>query len=105
VNDKPRDIAKEKDDSEGSMGDHAKLVAPDVSPEKEISRLEHERLVELERKLSAMLAAQTERDRRMAQLTDELAQNSVLLKQAEANAAEARKHQRIVFDRIWVCVL
>ncbi len=68
-------------------------------------QITHERLVELERKLSAMLAAQTERDRRMAQLTDELAQNSVLLKQAEANAAEARKHQRIVFDRIWVCVL
>src|SRR6266446_3011433 len=56
-------------------------------------QITHERLVELERKLSAMLAEQTERDQRMAQLTDELAQNSVLLKQAEANAAEARKHQ------------
>ncbi len=33
-----------------------------------------------------MLAAQTERDRRIAQLTDELAQNSALLKQSEANA-------------------
>ncbi len=74
VNDKPGDIA----------GHHAKLVAPDVSPEKEIARLEHERLVELGRKLSAVLAAQSERDRRIAQLTDELAQNSV-------NATEEKK--------------
>src|SRR6266478_4520241 len=84
VNDKPRDIAKEEDDGEGSTGHHAKLVAHDVSPEKEIARLEHERLVEVERKLSAMLAAQTERDWRIAQLTDELA----LLKQSEAEAKE-----------------
>ncbi len=45
----------------------------------------------LERKLSAMLATQTERDQRMAQLTDEFAQNSALLKQAEANAVEGKK--------------
>ena len=56
VNDKPRDIA----------GHHAKLAAPDISPEKEIARLEDERPVELERKLSAMLVEQTERDRRIA---------------------------------------
>ncbi len=54
-------------------------------------RITHERLVELEHKLSAMLAAQTERDLRVAQLTDKLAQNSALLKQSEANAAEAKK--------------
>ncbi len=48
VNDKPRDIA-EDDDSEGSTGHHAKLVAPEVSPEKDIARLEDERLVEVER--------------------------------------------------------
>jgi len=53
--------------------------------------LEHERLVELERKLSAMLVAQTERDRRIAQLTDKLAQNSVILERAEENATEAKK--------------
>jgi hypothetical protein len=44
-----------------------------------------------ERKLSAVLAAQTERDRHIAQLTDELAQNSALLKQAEANVVEVKK--------------
>ena len=74
VNDKPRDI----------VGHHGKLVAPDVSPEKEIARSEDERLVELERKLAAVLATQTERDRPIAQLTDELAQNSV-------NATEEKK--------------
>jgi chromosome segregation ATPase len=53
--------------------------------------LERERLVELERQLSATLAAQAERDRRLAQLSDQLALKSTLLEQAEANAAEATK--------------
>ncbi len=85
VNDKPGHIAEE-DNSEGSTGHHVKLAAPGVSPEKEIARLEDERLVEVERKLSAMLAVQTERDRRVAQLTEELVQKVALLEQAEANA-------------------
>jgi hypothetical protein len=38
-----------------------------------------------------MLAAQSERDQRLAQLTDELARKSALLEQAEANAVEATK--------------
>ncbi len=91
LNDKPRDIAEEVEDGEGLTEHHAKPAAPDVSPETEIARLEHERLVELERKLSAMLAAQTMRDRRIAQLTDELAQNDALLKQSKANAVETKK--------------
>jgi len=91
LNDKPRDIAEEVEDGEGLTEHHAKPAAPDVSPETEIARLEHERLVELERKLSAMLAAQTMRDRRIAQLTDELAQNNALLKQSEANVVETKK--------------
>jgi hypothetical protein len=49
------------------------------------------RVVELERQLSATLAAQTERDQRLAQLTEELALKSALLEQAEGNAAEATK--------------
>ncbi len=47
--------------------------------------------MELERQLSATLAAQAERDRRLAQLSDELALKRTLLEQAEANAAEATK--------------
>ena len=38
------------------------------------------------------LAAQTERDHRIAQLTDELALKSALLEQAEANAVGAARH-------------
>lgn len=53
--------------------------------------MERERLAELERQLSATLTAQAERDRRLAQLTDELALKSTLLEQAEGNAAEATK--------------
>ncbi len=90
VNDKSRHIS-EDDDDECSTGHHANLVAPVVSPGKEIARMEDEGLVEVERKLSAMLAAQTERDLRVAKLTNELAQNSALLKQSEANAAEEKK--------------
>jgi chromosome segregation ATPase len=52
-------------------------------------RLERERLAELERQLSVTLAAQAERDRRLAQLSDEVALKSNLLEQAEANAEEA----------------
>jgi phage-related minor tail protein len=47
--------------------------------------------LELERQPSVSLAVQTERDQRIAQLTDELALKSALLEQAEANAAEAAK--------------
>lgn len=45
--------------------------------------------MELERQLSTILAAQVERDRRLAQLSDELTMKSNLLEQAEANTAEA----------------
>jgi len=60
-------------------------VSPDASSEKEVARLEHERIADLERQLSETLAAQTERDRHIAQLTDQL-------ERAEANAVEAKKH-------------
>jgi chromosome segregation ATPase len=53
--------------------------------------LERERLVELEGQLPATLAAQAERDWRLAQLSDELALKSTLLEQAQANAAEVTK--------------
>jgi peptidoglycan hydrolase CwlO-like protein len=53
--------------------------------------MEHERFMDLERQLFVSLAAQTERDQRIVQLTDELALKSSLLEQAEANAAETAK--------------
>jgi hypothetical protein len=69
VNTKPRHIP-ENDVSEGSTRYHAKFAAPHSSSERE------------ERQLSLSLAAETERDQRIARLT-------ALLEQAEANAAEA----------------
>jgi hypothetical protein len=92
MNDRPRRVPEEDEDSEGSTEHHAKLVAPDASFKKEVARLENERIADLERQLSETLAAQSERDRRIVQLTDQLAQKSAVLEQAEANAAEAKKH-------------
>ena len=88
VDDKRRQVPQKDDNSEGSAEHLTKLVAPDTSSRKEVLRLEHERIVDLERQLSETLA---ERDRHIAQLTDQLAQNSALLKQTKANAAEAKK--------------
>ena len=58
---------------------------------KEVARLQRERIADLERQLSEMLATQIERDQHIAQLTDQLVQKSTLLDQADANAAEAKE--------------
>jgi DNA repair exonuclease SbcCD ATPase subunit len=84
-------IPEEDDDDGASTEHHAKLVVPDAPSGKEVARLELERIVGLQRQLSETLAAQTKRDRHIAQLTDQLAQKSVLLEQAEAHAAEEKK--------------
>ena len=90
-------VPEEDDDGEGSTETeyYAKLVAPDAPSGREIARLEDGRLIELERQLSETLVVKTERDRRIAQLTDELALKSARLEQAEANAAEERKRARL----------
>jgi hypothetical protein len=88
---RPSHVPGQDDDGEGSTEHHAKLVPPDAFSGKEIAQLEHGRLIELEKQLSKTLVAKTERDRRFAQLTDELALKSALLEQAEANAAEEKK--------------
>ena len=86
ANGKPRRVPDEDDGGEGSAEYPAKFAVSDAaSSEGEVARLERERLVELERRLSATLAAQTEQDQRMTQLADELALKSVLLEQAEVN--------------------
>ena len=84
VNSQPRRFTKD-DVSEGPT-EQAKFAAPHFSSEGGVSKLE------LERQQSESLAAQAERDQRIARLTDELALKSALLEQAEANAAEAAKH-------------
>ena len=57
----------------------------DSFSEGEVTRLE------LERQLSVLLAAQTERDQLIAWQTDELALKSALLDQAEASAMETAR--------------
>ena len=87
--------APEDDVGEASSTEyHGKSAAPQFSVEGELSRLE------FERQLSVLLAAQTERDERIAQLTDELALKSTLLEQSEANAAEATKRAGLHADRL-----
>ena len=85
VNDEPRRVY-EGDGGEGSTEYRAGFVVPEPSSG-EVARLE------LERQLSVSVAVQKERDRRIAQLTDELALKNALLEEAEANAAEAKKHE------------
>jgi chromosome segregation ATPase len=87
----PRRVPEEDDDGEGSTEHHARIVAPDTPSGKEIARLEYGRLIELERQLSETLVAKTERDRRIAQLTDELALKCTLLERAQANAPKVEE--------------
>jgi chromosome segregation ATPase len=91
MNDKSRRVLEEGDDSEGSTERRAKLVGPGSISGKEVARLEHERIADLERQLSETLAERDGHIARAARLTDQLAQKSALLEQAEANASEEKK--------------
>ena len=90
MNSKPRRV-QEGGVGEGSTEYHEKFVVSPSYSEGGVASLEYERIMQLERQLSESLTAQTERDQRISQLTDELALKSVLLGQAEASAAEAVK--------------
>ena len=81
--------------SKGSTDYHAKFAVPHSSSNGEASSLESERFMELKRQLSVSLAAQTERDQRIAQLTGELGLKSALLEQVKATAAEGQKRARL----------
>ena len=84
-----------EDGVSGSREYHAKFAVPQSSSEGDVASLEYERFMQLERQLSALLIAQTERDQRIAQLTDELALKSSLLEQFKANAAEGEGRARL----------
>jgi chromosome segregation ATPase len=58
--------------------------------------------LKLERQLSILLSAQTERDQRIARLADELALKSALLEQVKANAAERARLEPPEHDRLLV---
>ena len=86
VNSMPRRVP-ENDVSEGSAEYYGRLTAPPYSSE--VTRSE------LERQLSGLLAAQTERDQLIARQTDELELKSALLEQAELNAAQENGRARL----------
>ena len=88
---RPTHVLEEDGDGKGSTEYHANLMAPDSPSVKEIAQVEDGRLIELERQLSETLVEKTDRDRCIAQLTEELTLKSALLEQAEANAAEERQ--------------
>ena len=69
-----RRVPEEDDDGEGSTEPHAKFVASDAPPGEGIARLEDRRLIEIERQLSETLVAKAERDRRIALLLEQAAE-------------------------------
>jgi len=84
----------EDNDREGSTEYHEKFAAHSSS-EGEVTRLE------LERQLSGLLAAQTERDQRIARLTDELTLKSALMrtslvKQIQREAELVDMHSKLL---------
>jgi chromosome segregation ATPase len=87
INDEARRVLEDDDDSEGSTEHYVKLVAPGDSSDKEVARLQHEHIADLEQQLSDTLA---ERDRHVVQLTDGLALKSAQLEQAVEEMKRAR---------------
>ena len=85
----------EGDVSEGSTEYHATFAVPHSPSEREVASLEYEHFTQAKRQLSVSLTAQTERDRRIVQLTDELALKSALLEEIKANAAEGERRARL----------
>ena len=69
----------------------AKLAALETASDREASRLDRERVAELERQLAAATSGQSERDRRIKELQDSLALQTTLLEQAEARAEDHSK--------------
>ena len=88
-------FSSEDDDSEGSTEHHVRFATPHPFSEGEVAKMDHERCMDLERQLLVSLTAQTERDKRIAQLTEELALKNSLLEEAEAKAAETAKRARL----------
>ncbi|KAI0066487.1 hypothetical protein BV25DRAFT_1820444 [Artomyces pyxidatus] len=74
----------------------AKLAALEASAEGDVTRLERERLADLERQLSAANAERAAQDRRVAELSDSLTLKASLLEQAEAQAREAAKRTSVL---------
>ncbi|EAU92720.2 hypothetical protein CC1G_01765 [Coprinopsis cinerea okayama7 len=70
----------------------AKLAAVEAGNESESSRMERDRIIDLERHLSALMNERWSQDRMMREMSDSLALQTMLYEQAEARANEAVKH-------------
>lgn len=69
----------------------AKLAALESSNEAEVSRLERDRLADLERHMSTLMNERWTQDRKISELTDALTLQTTLGEQAEAQASDASK--------------
>ncbi|KAI0673369.1 hypothetical protein C8Q78DRAFT_1016922 [Trametes maxima] len=69
----------------------AKLAAVEAASDNEVTKVERERIADLERQLSTSLSGQAERDRKIKELQDSLSLQTTLLEQAEARADDASK--------------
>ena len=93
MNSKPRCVP-EDDVNEILTEYHVRFKVPHFSSEGKVTRSQ------LERQPLVSLAALTERDQRIAQLTDELALKSALLEQAEADSIRAKKREGLVLREL-----
>lgn len=69
----------------------AKLSAIESSSDRDVSRIERERIAELERQVSSFTAEHNDGDQRIKELEESLALQTTLLEQAEARAEDAAK--------------
>ena len=76
----------------------AKLAALESGDDTEISRVERDRIVDLERRTFTLLNERWTQDREFAELSDSLALQTALCGQAEARAADAIKRAEAIDD-------
>ena len=72
--------------------------APEAAVPEDLIRVEHDRLVILERQLSLMLAEHAEEDEKISELSNSLALAITLLEQAETRAIDASKRADLLED-------
>jgi chromosome segregation ATPase len=69
----------------------AKLAALEAGSDTNVSRMEQDRISELERQLTAVTKERNDQARKLTELSDSLALQTTLLEQSEARAADASK--------------